>query len=56
MIFWAPNASVVVEASPAVATPAWTPVSTNLLTTGTAQFTDPQWTNQPARLYRLITP
>lgn len=64
LISWATNATVVVEASPVLATPIWTPVSTNTLATdtesghaaGTSQFTDPQWIDHPARLYRLVTP
>jgi hypothetical protein len=44
----------VVEASPALSPPFWTPVSTNTLIAGTSRFTDPQWTNYPARLYRLV--
>ncbi|HRI15823.1 MAG TPA: leucine-rich repeat domain-containing protein [Verrucomicrobiota bacterium] len=55
LISWATNASVVVEASPSLAAPAWTPVSTNTLTAGTSPFTDPQWTNHPARLYRVVS-
>ncbi|HAB18078.1 MAG TPA: hypothetical protein PLX89_01060 [Verrucomicrobiota bacterium] len=35
LISWAPGASVVVEASPDLAAPVWTPVSTNTLTAGT---------------------
>jgi hypothetical protein len=31
----------------------WCPVQTNTLTEGSAYFTDPQWTNYPARFYRL---
>ena len=56
LISWATNAAVVVESSPSLVTPVWTPVSTNTLTAGTSQFTDPQWTNHPARLYRLVMP
>jgi hypothetical protein len=55
-ISWAPNARVVVEASPQLDPPAWTPVSTNLLTGGSSRFTDPQWAAHPNRFYRLRTP
>ena len=62
-ISWATNATVVVEVSPALTTPVWTPVSTNTLTTdtesgqaaGTSQFTDPQWSNHPTCLYRVVS-
>jgi hypothetical protein len=50
------NLAVVVEASPSLADPAWTPLATNTLTTGSAWFSDPQWTNYPARFYRLRWP
>lgn len=57
-ISWATNASVVVEASPNLANPAWLPVSTNTIsaTTGWSYFSDPDWTNYPSRLYRLRWP
>ncbi len=45
---------VVVEASADLAV--WTPVGTHTLTGGTSNFSDPQWTNYPARFYRLRTP
>lgn len=48
--------SIVVEASPDLAHPAWTPVATNTLVNGTAYFGDPQWVNYPARYYRLQMP
>jgi hypothetical protein len=43
----------VVEASTSLAIPTWVPVSTNILTAGTSYFSDPDWTNYPARFYRL---
>jgi hypothetical protein len=52
-ISWATNASVVVEAATNLANPVWIPVSTNTLTGGTSHFSDPQWTNYPARFYRV---
>jgi hypothetical protein len=55
LISWATNATVAVEASPTLTPPLWTPVSTNTLTAGTSPFTDPQWANYPACLYRLST-
>jgi hypothetical protein len=48
------NLPVVVEASTNLAD--WQPVQTNTLTTGTAYFSDPQWTNYPGRFYRLRSP
>ncbi|MGD0261934.1 MAG: hypothetical protein ABSD29_19365, partial [Verrucomicrobiota bacterium] len=44
---------VVVEACTDLANPAWSPVGTNTLTGGSSYFSDPQWTNYPARFYRL---
>ncbi len=56
LISWAPNASVVVEASTDLAHPLWFPVTTNTPSSGTSQFSDPQWTNHPTRFYRVRTP
>jgi hypothetical protein len=39
-----------------MANPLWTPLETNTLADGACYFSDPQWTNQPARYYRLRTP
>lgn len=36
--------------------PAWQPVQTNILTSNSFYFSDPQWTNYPTRLYRLRSP
>lgn len=47
------NLVIVVEASPALADPAWSALSTNTLTGGSSYFSDSQWTNYPARFYRL---
>jgi hypothetical protein len=44
---------VVVEACTNLANPVWAPLATNTLTTGSAYFSDPQWTNYPGRYYRL---
>jgi hypothetical protein len=55
-ISWATNASVVVEACTNLANPDWQPVQTNALTSGSVYFSDPQWTNYPARFYRLRSP
>ena len=55
-VSWATNLSVVIEASPDLGNPKWSPVTTNALNGGTFQFTDPQWTNYPARFYRIRSP
>jgi len=56
IISWATNISVVVEACSNLANPIWSPVGTNTLTGGSSYFSDPQWTNHPARIYRLRSP
>ena len=53
-INWASDQTVVVEASKNFVN--WQPVQTNTLANGTAYFSDPQWTNYPARFYRLRSP
>jgi hypothetical protein len=55
-IDWASGMTVVVEASPNPASPAWSPVATNTLTGGSANFNDPQWADYPSRFYRLRSP
>ena len=55
-ISWATNIPVVVEASTNLANPIWSPLATNTLTSGSSYFSDPQWTNYPARFYRLRSP
>src|SRR5208282_3507161 len=65
-VSWATNRSVVVEACTNLAAPVWQPLQTNVLTnppwtideanipTNAAfYFSDPQWTNYPARFYRV---
>jgi hypothetical protein len=52
-INWASGQTVVVEASMSLLNPDWQPVQTNTLATGTDYFSDPQWTNYPARFYRI---
>jgi len=46
----------VVEACTNLTNPIWFPVGTNTLTGGSSYFSDAQWTNYPARLYRLRSP
>jgi Leucine Rich Repeat (LRR) protein len=55
-IRWASDKVVVVEVSPNLSNPVWTPVSTNTLTGGSSYFSDPQWTNHSTRFYRLLCP
>ena len=55
------NLVVVVEACTNLASPIWSPVSTNSLNTfvgtnGTSYFSDPQWTNYPCRFYGFSWP
>jgi hypothetical protein len=52
-ITWADGLSVVVEASPSLRRPVWSPVATNTLSGGWFYFTDPQWANRPSRFYRV---
>jgi hypothetical protein len=49
----ATNLAVVVEGCTNLVNPIWSPVATNTLAGGSAYFSDPQWTNYPARFYRL---
>jgi len=56
IICWATNHPVVVEACTNPGNPVWSPVATNTLTGGASHFSDPQWTNYPARFYRLRSP
>jgi hypothetical protein len=53
VVSWATNATVVVDASSFLAPATWSPVSTNTLTNGVADFLDPDWAGQPARFYRV---
>ena len=55
-INWASGRVVVVEACTDLTQPIWSPVGTNTLTDGSSYFSDPQWTNHPARFYRLRSP
>jgi hypothetical protein len=50
-INWASGQTVVVEASTNLVD--WQPVQTNMLTTGSAYFSDLKWTNYSSRFYRL---
>jgi hypothetical protein len=50
------NLILVVEACTDLARPVWSPVATNTLAGDSSYFSDPQWTNLPARFYRLRSP
>jgi hypothetical protein len=50
------NLVVVVEACTNLTQPLWQPVQTNTLTNATAYYSDPQWSNYPARYFRLRSP
>ena len=52
-VFWTSGINVVVEGSTDLAKSVWVPLATNNLTTGSFYFADPQWTNYPARFYRV---
>jgi hypothetical protein len=54
VISWATHNSAVVEATTNLAT--WLPAMTNTLTGGWSYFSDPDWTNHPARFYRVRSP
>jgi hypothetical protein len=49
------NIPVAIDAATNLADPAWTPLLTCTLTNGSFYFSDPAWTNFPARFYRLST-
>jgi hypothetical protein len=55
-INWSSGMTVVVEASTNLANATWSPLQTSTLSNGSAYFSDPQWTNYPARFYRLRSP
>jgi hypothetical protein len=55
-IAWASGQTVVVDACTNLANPIWSPLQTNTLTGDTLYFSDPQWTNHPARCYRVGVP
>lgn len=56
VIAWATNTTFVVEACTDLAAPLWTPVATNKIVAGQVHFLDEQWTNFPARFYRVRSP
>jgi hypothetical protein len=54
-ISWASSETLVVEASTNLKS-LWIPLATNTLTSDSLYFSDPQWTNYPARFYRVRSP
>jgi hypothetical protein len=52
----ATNWVFVVEAATDLANAVWLPLSTNVMTTGSAYFSDPDWRKYAARYYRLRYP
>lgn len=55
-VSWATNLSIVLQACANLANPVWTPVATNPLVNGMNYFSDSEWTNYPARFYRISSP
>lgn len=55
-VSWATNRSVVIESCANLANPVWQPIHTNTLVDGSFHFSDPAWTNYPARYYRILSP
>ena len=50
------NLVIVVESTTNLVNSPWAPVTTNTLIDGSSYFSDPTWTNSPARFYRLRSP
>jgi hypothetical protein len=50
------NIPILVEACTDLASASWTTLQTCTLTNGSVYFSDPAWTNYPARFYRLREP
>jgi hypothetical protein len=55
-IDWASGQNIVIEACTNFSHPVWIPLQTYRLTNGSIYFNDPQWTNYPARFYRISSP
>jgi hypothetical protein len=51
-----PSLSVLVESTTNLAQGSWVPLQTTGLTNGSFYFQDPNWTNSPARIYRIRSP
>jgi hypothetical protein len=55
-ISWASGMTVVVDACTNPTDRAWSPISTNIISNGSAYFCDPNWLNYAARFYRIRWP
>jgi len=55
-ISWVSGMTSVVEACTNLGNPNWYPLATNTFVTDTCYFVDPDWTNCPARFYRVRWP
>ena len=53
---WASGQTVVVEGTTNLSPALWIPLQTNLLTSNSFYFSDPQWTNYSTRFYRASLP
>jgi len=53
---WACGMTIVVEACTNLAGSIWSPLQTNNLAADSFYFSDPDWTDYPARLYRIRSP
>ena|SRR6266404_3945433 len=51
-----PNDPIVIEATTSLANANWIPLQSLKLTNGAFYFSDPDWTNYPARFYRIRSP
>jgi hypothetical protein len=55
-INWASGQAIVVEACTNLASPTWSPLQTNTLSSDSFYFSDSQWTNYPTHFYRIRWP
>jgi len=55
-IDWAAGQTVVVESCASLATPGWSPIATNTLSSDVTTFNDSRWTNYNQQFYRLPSP
>ena len=55
--FWAPGQSVTIEAATCLGASDWTPLmTTNIPSSGSLEFTDPDATDHATRFYRVVAP
>lgn len=55
-ISWATNAAIIVQTCTNLSKPAWIPLATNALSSGTNYFSDFGWINNRSRYYRVSGP